>query len=262
MLNVCVCVKAVPDSDTVTFDAKKGTLLRNGKEMTVNPCDAVAVEAGVRLIKESGGSLSAVSMGPSDAGLRTALAMGAGDAYLLKSVKFAGADVPATAYTLAFFFKKYQKFDLIFCGKHSADGDTGQTGAMLAEFLGIPHVCGVSKILRAEDGILEVVQHLDDRELIIEIQMPCVVVIQNDYCIPGAPTLRGIIKSKRQEITVENEESLENMEITRCGLKGSASRVVKMFVPPNTREPEAVALNDTERLKTIFKEAGQDERKG
>lgn len=252
-MKVCVCVKAVPGSATVAFDQEKGTLRRIGKEMVLNPCDAVAVEAAVRFVREYGGKLAALSMGPSDAGLRTALAMGAEEAYLLRSRHFAGADVSATAYTLSSFFKKYSHYDVIFCGKHSADGDTGQTGAMLAEFLGIPHISGVSRILWAKDGILEVVQCLDDQEMTTEIKTPCLIVIQNDFCIPGPPTLRGVLKAKKQEIRSEDEESLEGIDLNRCGLLGSATRVVRMFVPPNTRKPQEITLNDTEQLKEILK---------
>lgn len=252
-MRVCVCVKAVPGSDTVAFDKEKGTLRRIGKEMVLNPCDAVAVEAGARFVRKYGGSLSAVSMGPSDTGLRTALAMGAEDAFLLCSRHFAGADVSATAYTLSSFFKKHSHYNVILCGRNSADGDTGQTGAMLAEFLGIPHVCGVSRILRAENGILEVLQRLDDQEIIAEIRTPCLLIIQNDFCIPGTPTLRGVLKAKKKEIVSENEESLDGIDITRCGLRGSATRVVRMFVPPKTREAQEITLNDTEKIKSILK---------
>lgn len=261
-MNICVCVKAVPDSDTVAFDTEKGTLKRTGKGMIANPCDVVAVEAGARLIQANGGSLSVVSMGPSEAGLRTAMAMGAVKAYLLKSNRFAGADVPATAYTLSSFFKKYQGFGVIFCGRHSADGDTGQTGAMLAEQLGIPHACGVTKIIKVENGTLEAVQRLDDQEIVVTMKMPCLVVIRNDFCIPGPPTLQGVLRARRQEIIVEDEGTLESLDIGRCGLQGSATRVVRMFVPPNERKTQQIMLDETGRLRTILEEMLQnDERR-
>lgn len=252
-MKVCVCVKTVPDSATIAFDTEKGTLVRTGKEMVVNPCDAVALEAGVRFVQENGGSLTAVSMGPSDAGLRTALAMGADEACLLCSGRFAGADVSATAYTLSCFFKKYMNFDVIFCGKHSADGDTGQTGAMLAECLGIPHVCGASEILGVKDGRLKVLHQLEDREMLVEMKMPCLVVIENDFCIPRTPALCGVLKAKKKQITTENEESLETLDVSRCGLKGSATRVVRMFVQPNTRNTQKIDLSEIETIKAILK---------
>lgn len=252
-MKACVCVKAVPDSETVTFDTETGTLKRTGKEMMINPCDAVAIEAALEFVRKNSGNLTAVSMGPYEAGLRTALAMGAQEAFLLRSAHFAGADVLATAYTLSCYFKKYTDFDVIFCGKHSADGDTGQTGAMLAEFLGIPHVCGVSRIIGAKDGRIEVVQQLDNKELVVEMKTPCLIVIQNNFCIPGPLTLQGILKAKRHPVVTENEKSLEILDVDLCGLKGSATRVIHMFVPPNTRMTRNVELRETEILKGILK---------
>ena len=161
--------------------------------------------------------------------------------------------MPATAYTLSCFFEKYADYDVIFCGKHSADGDTGQTGAMLAEYLGIPHVCGVSRILQAEDGRLKVVQQLEDREMLVEMKTPCLVVIKNDFCIPQPPTLRGVLRAKRKQIVTENEESLKAVEVSRCGLKGSATRVVRMFVMLNTRKAQKIDLSETGKLKEILK---------
>lgn len=180
--------------------------------------------------------------------------MGVHEAYLLRSGHFAGADVLATAYTLSCFFKKHTDFDVIFCGKHSADGDTGQTGAMLAEFLGIPHVCGVSKILGVEDDTIKAVQQLDDGELFVEVKTPCLMIIQNDFCIPGPLTLRGILKAKRQPVAVEDEVSLSTLDVDCCGAKGSATRVIHMFVPPNTRVTQNINLRETDKIKAILKE--------
>ena len=59
---------------------------------------------------------------------------------ILQFKELAGADVSAAAYTLACFLQPFAPFDLILYGKHSTDGDTGQTGAMLTDFLHVPHV--------------------------------------------------------------------------------------------------------------------------
>ena len=259
-MRVWVCVKAVPDSESVAFDTEKGTLRRTGKGMTANPCDMVAVEAGIRFIREYGGGLAAVSMGPSDAGLKSALAMGAGQAYLLRSNRFAGADVPATAYTLSSFFQKYSDFDVILCGKHSADGDTGQTGAMLAEYLGIPYAGGVTKIQKSQNNKLEVMQRLDDQEIILEMEMPCLLVIRNDFCIPGAPTLQGVLRARHQEIRIENEETLDSLNVEFCGSKGSATRVVRIYVPDDSRITKQIMLEETGRLRTILEEIMQNDQ--
>lgn len=251
-----VCVKSVPASDTVAFDTKNGTLKRTGRDMEANPCDVVAVEAALQLAQKQGGSSAAVSMGPADTGLRTALAMGIDRGYLLQSNGFAGADVPATAYTLAAFFKQQARVDVIFCGKHSADGDTGQTGAMLAEQLGIAHACSVSKIEEKKNGMLELVQRLEDREIILQVKPPCLIIVRNDFCIPRNPTLQGILHARKQEIHVEDEQSIADIDLGCCGLKGSATKVKRLFVPPNERKTKRVTRENILELRPYLEELG------
>ena len=50
------------------------------------------------------------------------------------------ADVLTTSYTLAQCVRKMGKYDLVICGKQTTDGDTGQVGPEMAEWLEIPRV--------------------------------------------------------------------------------------------------------------------------
>lgn len=239
----------------MAFDEKNGTLKRTGRDMTANPCDVVAVEAALRFAKATKAKVTAVSMGPSDAGLRTALSMGVDEAYLLKAPCFAGADVPATAYTLAAFLKEQPQVDVIFCGKHSADGDTGQTGAMLAERMGIPHVCGVSHMERGKEGEIDVVQHLEDREVFLRVNAPCLLILRGDICIPKNPTLQGILRARKQKIFLEDGQSIRGLDRRRCGLKGSATKVISLFVPQRTRKTKKLMRENIWELKPLLEEA-------
>lgn len=64
----------------------------------------------------------------------------------------AGADVLATSYTISQGIRKIGSYDLILCGKQTTDGDTAQVGAELAEFLGIPHLANVTKLMELVEG--------------------------------------------------------------------------------------------------------------
>ena len=87
-------------------------------------------------------------MGPPDAekALREAMAHGCDESCLITDRVVAGGDTIATARVLAEAIKKYGHFDLILGGALSADGATGQVGAMVAECLGIPHICEIQSI--------------------------------------------------------------------------------------------------------------------
>ena len=115
-------------------------------ESVINMFDENALEEALLLREKFGGKVSVISMGPPQVqeALRKAVAMGADEAYLLCDRALGGADVLATAYTLAQGIKKLQPVDLILCGRHAVDADTGQVGPELAERLGWPQVTPVS----------------------------------------------------------------------------------------------------------------------
>ena len=135
MLNILVCVKQVPDINLVKMDPVTGSLIRAGVPAILNPLDANALEAAVRVKEQYGGSVTCITMGPDMAmeALRECLAAGADRAVLLSDRAFANADTLATSYVIRSAAKDLGEFDLIFCGKESLDGATGQMGSQLAE---------------------------------------------------------------------------------------------------------------------------------
>ena len=64
-MKILVFVKQVPDTDDVKLDPKTGNLRREGVKSMLNPLDANAVEEALRLKAKHGGTVCAISMGPS-----------------------------------------------------------------------------------------------------------------------------------------------------------------------------------------------------
>ena len=58
MLNILVCVKQVPDINLVKMDPVTGSLIRAGVPAILNPLDANALEAAVRVKEAHGGSIT------------------------------------------------------------------------------------------------------------------------------------------------------------------------------------------------------------
>ena len=84
-------------------------------------------------------------MGPakSKEALKSCLSVGADKAYMVSDDALADSDTLATSYVLYRAIKvieerEGQAFDLIFCGKQAADGDTAHVGPQLAEYLNYP----------------------------------------------------------------------------------------------------------------------------
>ena len=149
MLNILVCVKQVPDINLVKMDPVTGSLIRAGVPAILNPLDANALEAAVRVKEAHGGTVTVITMGPDMAkeALRECLAAGADRAVLLSDRAFANADTLATSYVIASAAKQLGDFDLIFCGKESLDGATGQMGSQLAERFGASQISSTAKIV-------------------------------------------------------------------------------------------------------------------
>lgn len=146
-MNIIVCIKQIPEIADIGFDLEKKTLIRDGVRNIINPYDRRAVAEALRIRGQLGGEVTVLTMGPPQSrdALLECLAAGADRAVHLMDRAFAGSDTLATARALALAIQK-RPFDLIICGRHSVDAETGQVGPEVAELLGIPQVTGVCRL--------------------------------------------------------------------------------------------------------------------
>lgn len=96
-MNTLVCIKQVPDTTEIKIDSVTNTLIRSGVPSIVNTYDTYALETAVRLKEQHGGKVTVLSMGPEQAknALKSCLAVGADDAYLVSDRAFGGSDTLA-----------------------------------------------------------------------------------------------------------------------------------------------------------------------
>lgn len=191
MLNILVCVKQVPDVNLVKIDPVTGSLIRKGVPAILNPLDANALEAAVQMKERCGGSVTCITMGPDQAeeALRECLAAGADRAVLLSDRAFANADTLATSYVIASAAKLLGSFDLIFCGKESLDGATGQMASQLAERFNASQLSCTNEILALDDGRITVKRELENGEETAEAQLPCLLTVEKPTITPASPIL-------------------------------------------------------------------------
>lgn len=246
-MNICVCVKQVPDTTEIKVDPVTHTLVRAGVPSIVNPFDTYAQEVGVRLKEQLGGKLIVLTMGPEQAkeAIKSCLAVGADGGYLISSRAFGGSDTLATSYILSEAIKTVEekeglKFDLILCGKQATDGDTAQVGPEIAEHLGLPQVTYALDINAKEDGGIEVKREFDAGYDIISTQLPAVVTVVKLPYEPRYPTIKSKMAAKKKAIPVLTEAEIPSIDTTQCGLHGSPTRVKKTFTP--VREKNGVKL--------------------
>ena len=246
-MKIFVCIKQVPGTNKVDIDPVTGTLKRGGVDSKMNPYDLYALETALRLRERCGGKVSVVSMGPPQAEtvIREAYAMGADEGVLLSDRRFGGADVLATSYALSQGVRRLGEFDLLLCGKQTTDGDTAQVGPELAEWLGIPSVSNVRKILEiGEDGVSVEMDMPDDVER-VRVRFPCLLTVDQDIFQPRLPSYVKKTESAGRPVEILTLDEMEDREETHYGLNGSPTQVQRIFPP---------AVNDRREL---WKEEGE-----
>ena len=236
-MNICVCVKQVPDTTEIKIDPVKHTLIREGVPSIVNPYDTYALENAARIKdadKET--KIVVISMGPEQAkaALKECLAIAADKAYLISDKVFGGSDTLATSYILSESIKYIEgtegKFDAIFCGKQAIDGDTAQVGPSVAEHMGYPQVtCALET--EADGDSLKVIQQGPEEKQVIGVDMPCVVTFTQPSFEVRYPTIKRKMAANRTQIPNVTSVELSGIDLTRCGLEGSPTHVKSTFVP-------------------------------
>jgi electron transfer flavoprotein beta subunit len=263
ILNIIVCVKAVPDprvADKLKIDPVTKSLPRLDIPLVINSLDSHALEAALQLKKKYETQITILCMGPPLAGnvVRECLALGADKGILLTDRAFAGADAFATAYTLAKAIEKNGPVDVVFCGMASSDGATEWVGPEIATFLGLPVVTMVREIV--EDQGLDWIVNADFQGGYrkVKLKLPAVLTVTRKINQPKALSFSGIIKARSKEITEWNREKLD-IPADRVGLKGSPTHVTDMTDLDSRREVEILegSLQEkVERLVQILCDAG------
>ncbi|MTI47084.1 electron transfer flavoprotein subunit beta/FixA family protein [Sporosalibacterium faouarense] len=239
-MEIFVCIKQVPGTTEVEVDEKTGVLKREGIDSKMNPYDLFALESALRIKEDKGGEVTVLSMGPPQASeiIKESYMMGADRGALFSDRKFAGADVLATAYTLSQGIKKLGSPDLIICGKMTTDGDTAQVGPEMAEFLKIPHVANVKKIMEIKKDSVVVEMDMPYTIEVVEVNLPCLITVDKDIYQPRLPSFKKKIATKDREIPFYGLADLEDNNEKKYGLNGSPTQVKRVFPPEANSDHE------------------------
>lgn len=243
MLRILVCVKQVPDVDQMKMDPETGNLIRAGVPAILNPLDANALAAALAVKDTYGGEVTLITMGPPSAEevLRECLAVGADQAVLVTDRAFGNADTLATSYSIVSAANQIGKFDLIFCGKETLDGATGQMGAQLAERFNAAQITSASLIEEVDEaeGRLVVQRELETGVEKLEVTLPVLLTMEKTNYPARLPNLKGKMKAKKAEIKILTADTITGLDKTKIGDPGSPTKVPRMF-PPIMPEPGTV----------------------
>lgn len=253
-MRIAVCVKHVRASGAA-MDLERGVMIR-AHGGTINLYDLHAVEAALRAAKSLGAETIAIAMGPKGAeeALRAALAMGILRGALLCDAAFAGADVLATAHTLAQGLLALGGFDLIFCGQQTTDGDTAQLPFSLAAQFGARAAGWVKRVEAVEQGAITVLQELSEGTQRLRCPFPAVVAVGREANEPRMPSAAGQLRARHAEIVRLSLADLPDSDPAHHGLAASPTRVLRAYRTADSAKAEPLRLPAREAALRVLAE--------
>jgi electron transfer flavoprotein beta subunit len=199
-LNIIVCIKRVPDTETRIRIADGGSDIDpTGVKYILSPYDEIALEAALQTRDGVGeGQVTVLSLGDSatQETLRSGLAMGADDAVLLTGTP--GVDGLATARGLAAELEG-RDAPLVLMGVKAADLDQQQVGPMVATLLDRPCVTSVVSFELEGDRVV-CRREVEGGTETVEVGLPAVLTVTKGAYEPRYASLKGIMAAKRKPL--------------------------------------------------------------
>ena len=194
-MRVVVVLGRVLDPRGIVVNRRRGRIFVNREEYVVQPADACALEAALRIkdglqLQQSPVEVVALPRGPlpDDDVLRQALAIGAARAIYLTGDGFEGADDAVMTRLLAAAVERLGGADgsaelaqvLVLTGATTMDTGQGQLGVRLAEAMGCSQIVSAWRAGVA-DGKVQAVRQEGADYVTVEADLPAAVTVQ-----PGA----------------------------------------------------------------------------
>jgi electron transfer flavoprotein beta subunit len=244
MTNIVVLIKQVPD----TWSERKlsdgdWTLDRDAADAVLDEINERAVEEAL-LIKEKEGGESTVTVltaGPQRAteAIRKALSMGADKGVHLLDELLHGSDMVQTGWALARALGTIEGTDLVIAGNEATDGTGGAVPAIIAEYLGLPQLTHMRKIV-VEGGTVSGERETDEGVFTVEASLPAIVSVNEKINEPRFPSFKGIMAAKKKEVTTLTLADI-GVEADEVGLANAGSSVLSSTPKPAKSAGEKVS---------------------
>jgi electron transfer flavoprotein beta subunit len=201
-LKIIACIKQVPDSEA-KVKAEDGRITWGDAPLVINPFDEYAVEGALQQKEATGGTVTALCIGPESArdALKHALAMGADEAILIADAALAELDTVGAARVLAAAINKIGGVDMVIFGRQTLDNGSGLTTAQTARVLGIP-LLGLAGQIKVQDGSVTVERVTEEGRQTVSAKLPAVLSVVQSIGEPRYPSFMGIRKASKANIPV------------------------------------------------------------
>ncbi|MGB9840418.1 electron transfer flavoprotein subunit beta/FixA family protein [Thermovenabulum sp.] len=253
---VCL-VKFIPDVENFAYDYKRNTLIRENVRLIINPDDTCALALALKLKEKNPGiSIEVVSMAPLNVIpiMEDLIRRKIDRATLISDKLYAGSDTYVTSMIIARYLKN-TRFDCIFTGTRSIDGDTAHVPSQIAEILGISNI---NHIIDLEDDSFNnesAIVKVDFEKSIgrYKIKLPAVLSFQkvSKYKLPYIK-YEDLYLDAKDKITIVTNKDL-GFDESEVGLKGSLTRVTKTFFKEFAKKKNIIVTTDDDGIETVYK---------
>lgn len=206
-MEILTAIKRVPETGSkIVLTEDRTAIDTSSLGFTISPHEECAVEAGVQLVEEHGGSATVLTLGSADAAeqLRSAIAMGADHGILLETDERWGPAATARAIASAV-EADGTDFDLLLFGNESADAANHQVGVRVAEALDLPCITGV-KGLDVTDDTAVAERDVPGGTERYEVTLPAVVTVKEGLNEPRYPSMRAKMHARKTELDRRDPE--------------------------------------------------------
>ena len=252
-MNIIVCVKAVATNATSPVPREDGSGVITEGDRFTNGSDEYALELALSLKRNSGGKVTAITVGPikSQDVLHVAIAKGADEVLRVDADEF---DPNVISVLLAAAIRTMD-YGLILTGVESADGMTSQVGPSVGARLGLPYLYAVTKVEPGAEGLpLTVHRELGGgRYQTLAVSKPALLCVQSGIVpLTYAPVVKLIHARRRAVPTVTasdfgiNEAELAARRKTRImGIKPVAKSSSTQWL---TGSPQQLAAQIMQKM--------------
>jgi electron transfer flavoprotein beta subunit len=259
-MKTAVCIKQVPTREwQPRIRDDKRWIRDEDVSYEMNEPDAYALEEALRIREKHGGEVVVCSAGPARVQqvLREALARGADRALHVEDDGLGAADAFVTAGALAAAMRD-EGFDLVLTGLQSDDQGHAQTGAILAERLGIPHSTIIMEVQvqtppagPGPGGAVRVKRELEGGWFQwISMPLPVLLTIQSGINQLRYATLKGIMAAKKKEI---------RKVPLPAGLK-SAQEIVSLALPSRAKKTQIISGSPEQAARELLRRLREEAR--
>ena len=253
-MNIFVCVKQVPDTETKVTPTGDGSYIEtNAIKWIMNPYDEFAVEQALLVkAKVPDSTVTVVRVGSvkDTEALRTAMAMGADDAILVETDDILDSYLTAKAIKGAI-EKSGKTPDLVFAGKQAIDDDCLQVPQLLGQMMNLPSVSVIIGFDNDGDKLTLKREIEGGAVEVYDVNTPAVVACNKGLNTPRYASLPGIMKAKKKP--------MEKLSLGDVGVDLSDQRVkYSGFTLPPEKPPgkKFDAMDEGEQAKVVAEVVG------